>query len=110
VDARLIANTLSQTELDLAAAPGYSFETTETLLTEFDDRVRSARAALTSAKDPAFAVPWSLKHGARVLFTAPRGTVVRTHINHVIHHRGQLRVYLRLKRRAAAVDLRAQRR
>ena len=32
----------------------------------------------------------------RVVFTAPRDTVVRTHINHLIHHRGQLTVYLRL--------------
>jgi len=37
-----------------------------------------------------------LKHGDRVIFTAPRGTVVRTHLNHLIHHRGQLTVYLRL--------------
>jgi uncharacterized damage-inducible protein DinB len=32
----------------------------------------------------------------QVLFTAPRSTVVRQHINHLIHHRGQLTVYLRL--------------
>lgn len=39
---------------------------------------------------------WSLKHGERVLFSAPRTTVVRSHINHLIHHRAQLTVYLRL--------------
>ncbi len=91
-----ITNTLSQTELNLAGAPGYSFETTDTLLREFDNNVRSARAALTAAKDADLAVPWSLKHGDRVVFTAPRGTVVRTHISHLVHHRGQLSVYLRL--------------
>jgi uncharacterized damage-inducible protein DinB len=31
-----------------------------------------------------------------VLFTAPRGAVVRLHLNHLIHDRGQLSVYLRL--------------
>jgi uncharacterized damage-inducible protein DinB len=31
-----------------------------------------------------------------VLFTTPRGETVRTHLNHLIHHRGQLTVYLRL--------------
>jgi uncharacterized damage-inducible protein DinB len=41
-------------------------------------------------------VPWSLKHGERVLFTSPRAVVVRGHINHLIHQRGQLSVYLRL--------------
>ena len=40
--------------------------------------------------------PWSLKHGEQVLFTLPRGEVVRQHLNHLIHHRGQLTVYLRL--------------
>ena len=91
-----IANTVSSAELDLAIAPGYSFETTETLLAGFDRNVREARQALQSAKDADFSVPWSLKRGDRVLFTAPRGTVVRTHISHLSHHRGQLTVYLRL--------------
>lgn len=91
-----ITNTLRETELNLAKAGGYSFETTETLLAGFDKNVREAREAIVSSKDADFAVPWSLKHGDRVLFTDPRGTVVRTHINHLIHHRGQLTVYLRL--------------
>lgn len=91
-----VTNTLRQTELDLAVAGGYSFETTETLLREFDKNVREAREALTSSKDADVAVPWSLKHGDRVLFSAPRRAVVRQHINHLIHHRGQLSVYLRL--------------
>ena len=91
-----ISNTLRHTELDLLRAPRYSFETTETLLREFDRNVREAREALAATKDADLAVPWSLKQGDRVHFTAPRGTVVRTHINHLIHHRGQLSVYLRL--------------
>ena len=91
-----ITNALRETELDLAQAGGYSFETTETLLAGFDQRVREARQAISSAKDADFAVTWSLKMGDRVLFTAPRSTVVRQHINHLIHHRGQLSVYLRM--------------
>ena len=91
-----IANTVRDTALDLATAPKYTFETTESLLDAFDTNVRAAREALASSQDADYAVPWSLKRGARVLFTAPRGTVVRNHINHLIHHRGQLSVYLRL--------------
>ena len=91
-----VTKTLRDTEIDLATSPGYSFETTETLLGEFDRHVREAREALASARDTDFAVLWSLKHGARVLFTAPRGAVVRQTVNHLIHHRGQLSVYLRL--------------
>jgi len=91
-----IASTLSQTELNLAGAPGYSTETTEALLAGFDRNVAAARAALASALDADFAVRWSLQHGDRVLFTAPRAAVVRMHISHLVHHRGQLSVYLRL--------------
>lgn len=91
-----ITNTMSQTSLDLATAPPYTFETTDTLLDMFDSNVREARDALARSRDPDYDVAWSLKHGEQVLFTAPRGTVVRTHINHLIHHRGQLTVYLRL--------------
>jgi len=91
-----IANTMRHTDLNLATAPGYSFETTETLLAGFDQNVREAREALRSSQDSDFAIPWSLKRGDQVLFTAPRGSVVRMHISHLSHHRGQLTVYLRL--------------
>jgi uncharacterized damage-inducible protein DinB len=91
-----IVNMTTKTELDLAASPGYSFESTETLLDRFDTLVKEARAALTAAKDSDFDVSWSLKHGERVLFTSPRGATIRSTLNHLIHHRGQLTVYLRL--------------
>jgi uncharacterized damage-inducible protein DinB len=91
-----ITNTLRQTELNLAGGAGYSFESSETLLALFDKNVREAREGLSQTKDADFDVPWSLKMGDRVLFTAQRGAVVRQHINHLVHHRGQMTVYLRL--------------
>ena len=91
-----ITNAITQTALDLSGAPGYSYETTETLLGVFDRNVREARQAIVAATDADYQVPWSLTHGERVLFTLPRGAVVRQTINHLIHHRGQLTVYLRL--------------
>jgi uncharacterized damage-inducible protein DinB len=84
------------TDINLAAGPGYSFQTTESLLGQFDKHVREAREAIAGAKDADYKLPWSLKMGDRVLFTSPRGEVVRQTINHLIHHRGQLTVYLRL--------------
>jgi uncharacterized damage-inducible protein DinB len=91
-----ITNTLQSTELNLAGAAGYSYEKTATLLDGFDRNVREARAALSTTPDEEYAVAWSLKHGENVLFTAPRAVVVRQHISHLVHHRGQLTVYLRL--------------
>jgi uncharacterized damage-inducible protein DinB len=92
-----ITNTLRETKLDLAAGGGYSFEKTQKLLADFDGNVRDARAALAAATDADFAVPWSLARGAQILWTAPRSVIVRSHISHLIHHRGQLTVYLRLR-------------
>src|SRR5690606_9600063 len=91
-----IANSLRESHIDLATAGGYSFEPTEVLLREFDGNVQRAREALGSVVGPAWQEPWSLRHGERVLLTAPRGKLVREQLNHLIHHRGQLTVYLRL--------------
>lgn len=91
-----ITNALTATSLDLATAGSYSFEPTATLLAGFDRNVREARAAIGAARDADLMVPWSLKHGERILITLPRGVVVRQNISHLVHHRGQLTVYLRL--------------
>lgn len=91
-----IGQTLTTTELDLASGGGYSNESTSTLLETFEESVRKSRDALAAAKDSDFDVPWSLKMNENVLFTMPRGAVVRQHISHLSHHRGQMTVYLRL--------------
>jgi uncharacterized damage-inducible protein DinB len=62
----------------------------------FDRGVRDGRDALAAAKDADFAEPWSLTHGERVIMTMPRAAVVRQHFSHMVHHRAQLGVYLRL--------------
>lgn len=91
-----ISQTLRSTALDLAEGPGYSFEPTRVLLGTFDENVRNAREALASVVGDELEVGWALEHDGQVLFRSPRGEVVRQHLNHLIHHRGQLTVYLRL--------------
>lgn len=91
-----ITNTLREPSLDLAKAAGYSLETTDTLLEGFDANVAGARAALQETPDSAWGATWSLTRGGQTLWSAPRTVVVRNHINHLIHHRAQLTVYLRL--------------
>jgi uncharacterized damage-inducible protein DinB len=91
-----ITNVITQTELDLHAGAGYSNESTATLLEGFDRHVREARAAIEQAGDADYDVMWSLKMGERVLMSMPRRRVVRQHVNHLVHHRAQLTVYLRL--------------
>ena len=96
-----VTNALTQTELDLSPPGGgnwaYTFEKTSTLLAEFDRNVVAARDAIARTTDADLDVPWSLKRGGVTLMTQPRYSIVREmSINHIVHHRGQLSVYLRL--------------
>jgi uncharacterized damage-inducible protein DinB len=91
-----VTNAVNETSLDLAKYPGYSYEKTEDLLKIFDKHVKEARKALASASDSDFQIEWSLKRGDQIFFSAPRAVIVRQTINHLVHHRGQLTVYLRL--------------
>ncbi len=73
-------------------------ESVSELLSNFDGRVGRARTALAAAGDAEMLAPWTLKQGDHELFTMPRVAAVRSFVmNHIIHHRGQLSVYLRLK-------------
>ena len=96
--------TLTTTELDFDPPGGGgppappAFTTVEALLASFDSNAASSRAALARATDADFAVPWSLRSGAQVFFTLPRSAVVRSFVlSHLVHHRAQLGLYLRLQ-------------
>lgn len=91
-----ITQIMSETTLDLSSTPEYTYEETSTLLDEFDRNVKEARAAMAGASDADFGVEWSLTGGGRTFMTLPRAAAVRQTINHLVHHRGQLSVYLRL--------------
>ena len=63
----------------------------------FDSNVAKLRDALSSADDAAFGETWTLKSGGQEVFSLPQYGVLRGMVlNHIIHHRGQLTVYLRL--------------
>jgi uncharacterized damage-inducible protein DinB len=67
------------------------------LLAMFDAKVAEARALIQSATDEEMMKPWSLKVRGQTAFTMPKIAVLRGMVmNHIIHHRGQLTVYLRL--------------
>ncbi|HJP60044.1 MAG TPA: DinB family protein [Gemmatimonadaceae bacterium] len=91
-----ITNAVTETSLNLLDYPGYSYQNTDDLLKTFDKHVKEARGAIANSKDSDFMVPWSLRRGEQTFFTLPRAAVVRQHVNHLVHHRGQLTVYLRL--------------
>jgi len=92
---------LEATELDLAtvgdAGPTTPVSQSE-LLQRFDTNTRKARATIAGQIDAALLACWTLKNDGHEMFTMPRISVLRSFVmNHLIHHRGQLTVYLRLQ-------------
>ncbi len=69
----------------------------EERLAMFDEKVAAARAAIATASDEHLFKKWTLLHGGKTVFSLPRIAVLRSFVmNHIIHHRAQLGVYLRL--------------
>ncbi|HEV8132120.1 MAG TPA: DinB family protein [Acidobacteriota bacterium] len=94
--------TIDKDSLDIAppGAPPYQpprANSRRELLQLFDKNVTAARAAIAGASDEHLKKPWTLLFGGKTVFTLPRIAVLRTSVmNHGIHHRAQLGVYLRL--------------
>ena len=73
-----------------------SLSTRADLLATFDKAATATRASLAARTDAEMMAPWSLTRGGKTLFTMPKVAVMRSFVvNHMIHHRGQLSVYLR---------------
>ncbi len=87
--------------VDLAADADHvstGYATKEDLIATFDRNVAKARAAIDSKSDLDMMESWSLKNGETVILSMPKAGVLRSFLlNHVIHHRGQLSVFIRLK-------------
>lgn len=71
--------------------------TREEILAVFDRTVATFKRVAPGISDEAMSAHWKLRNGEKVLMDVPRAAAIRTFIlNHVVHHRGQLSVYLRL--------------
>lgn len=91
--------TLQHPELDFAKMDYKPFEpqSTDELLEFFDKNVAEAIDVLKSTGDDVFLENWTLRNGETVYFTMPKIATMRSFVmNHIVHHRGQLTVYLRL--------------
>lgn len=92
----VLAQIVRGIDLDLSRSPPYSFEPSEKLVHEFDSCVVELHKALKSASDADFARDWRILYDGQVGDTAVRKDALRNSINHLVHHRAQLAVYLRL--------------
>lgn len=96
------ATTITQDSLDInpPGGPGFTpsqMTSRKQLLELFDKSVASARAAIAGVSDEELMKPWTLLNGGQKVFSMPKAAILRTFaFSHVIHHRAQLGVYLRL--------------
>ena len=90
--------TLNESELDLGGTPQLEPLTSRTgILALFDDNVSRTRAALVGKSDGELMAPWALKRDGHLIFSMPKASVWRSFVmSHLIHHRAQLGVYLRM--------------
>lgn len=89
---------LNELSFDLADSPPNAAEETSrtAILSAFERSMARARPCLDKS-DAELVAPWTLQRDGQQLFTLPRVAAFRTFVlSHVIHHRGQLSVYLRL--------------
>lgn len=75
----------------------FAAETSNALVEHFDDAVEQARGALAAVGDDQLPAIWSVESNGRVMVSLPRAMALRrVFMDHLIHHRAQLSVYLRL--------------
>lgn len=93
---RWIQYIVEENVVDFETYPQNHPETAEELLAMFDHNMESARRALRSLKDEDLSKEFQLRHGEKLLMATPVGESISSAINHMVHHRGQLTVYLKL--------------
>jgi len=93
-----VAITDSGIDMSIGRLAGYTPPATRTAVLEmFDKNVAEARSTLSGKTDAELMAPWTLRAQGKEIFTMPKAIVLRSFVmNHLIHHRGQMSVYLRL--------------
>ena len=96
-----LAISITESGIDMSAQRPSDYKSPDTrakVLAMFDKNVTQARSALTGRTDAELMAPWTLKNQGKEIFTMPKASVIRGFaMNHMIHHRGQMMVYLRLQ-------------
>ena len=91
-----ITHMIIKSEIDFATYPHFKATSPQELTKHFDENVEGAKKALQSVTDEQLKEAFYLKHNGQVVFTSPKKDNIGSSINHMVHHRGQLTVYLRL--------------
>ncbi len=87
---------IEQGEVDFGTFSRPEVKTTEELIRYFDDNMAGAEKSLQNTSDADLERPFQLKNNGALLSTSSKKETVEFSINHLVHHRGQLTVYMRL--------------
>lgn len=93
---RWIATMIKEGAIDFANFKHLPAKTTEDLLAQFDENIAAAKEALQNVTNEQLDETFSLKANGQVIFSSPKKENISSTINHWVHHRGQLTVYMRL--------------
>ena len=91
-----IAYIVEKGEIDFATFKHFQPKTTEELVNHFDENMDAATKALKNMTNDQFSDSFALKNQGQLLFESSKKDNVSSSINHWVHHRGQLTVYMRL--------------
>jgi uncharacterized damage-inducible protein DinB len=91
-----ISNVVEKGVIDFATFEHTEIKTKDDFVRYFDKNIEYAKKVLQQVSDEELAKPFTLQNKGQVLFTSTKNDTVRSSINHMVHHRGQLTVYMRL--------------
>jgi uncharacterized damage-inducible protein DinB len=91
-----IRHMITDGEIDFATFSHFSPKTNAELVAHFEENIQAARKALDHTSDEELEAPFSLKANGQLLYTSPKMIDIGVTLNHWVHHRGQLTVYMRL--------------
>lgn len=91
-----ITYSIEQSVIDLATFPHFKLNTAAELVAHYDENIEGVRRALSKVSNEELAESFFLKNNGQTLYSAPKKENVISSINHWVHHRGQLTVYMRL--------------
>lgn len=92
-----ITTMISESELDFARYDHFEPQTTDDLVKHFDENFERAKKALENFSDAELEKSFQLKNDGQTVVEGTKRSMLEPTINHLVHHRGQLTVFMRLK-------------
>jgi uncharacterized damage-inducible protein DinB len=93
---RWITYIIEKGEIDFATYEHFKLSTAAQLVEHFDKIIREAKTSLQNLTDDILSRSFTLKNSGTVMFSSPVNESISSALNHWVHHRGQLTVYMRM--------------